>query len=238
MWNIRLLLTICRFEESSRAPCECITNIASHDACYYYRVRYVIGVDEAGRGALAGPVSVGAVLFPMDLDWREIFKLVTKRGSVRLRDSKQLSAQQRDTLYEYIAAHGRLKHACAFVNARVIDEIGIANAAREAAAKAVARLGVGPARVEVLLDAGLAVSSRWTQQAFIRGDETIPAIALASIVAKVSRDRLMERLSSIYALYHFDEHKGYGTLAHRRAIRREGLSEIHRTTYCVKLLAA
>ena len=201
-------------------------------------MRYVIGVDEAGRGALAGPVSVGAVLYPFDFDWREMYKLVTYRGKLRLRDSKQLSAQQRNNLYEYIAAHGRLKHACAFVNARVIDEIGIVNAAREATAKAVARLGVSSSQAEVLLDAGLSVSSEWSQQSFIRGDETIPAIALASIVAKVSRDRLMERLSSIYALYHFDEHKGYGTLAHRRAIRREGLSEIHRTTYCVKLLAA
>lgn len=198
-------------------------------------MRYVIGVDEAGRGALAGPVSVGAVLAPEDFDWRELYTLVTKRGSVRLRDSKQLSPQQRDILYEEIIVHGRLKHAHAFVEAAVIDEIGIANAAREAAAKAVMALSISPHRAEVLLDAGLSVSEKWRQHSFIRGDETVPAIALASIVAKVSRDRLMERLSDMYGEYHFDEHKGYGTLAHRRAIRTAGLSELHRATFCTRL---
>ncbi|RJR13113.1 ribonuclease HII [Candidatus Parcubacteria bacterium] len=198
-------------------------------------VRYVIGIDEAGRGALAGPVSVGAVLAPEDFDWRELYTLVTKRGSVRLRDSKQLSPQQRDILYKEIITHGRLKHAHAFVEASVIDEIGIANAAREAAAKAIASLAISPHRVEVLLDAGLSVSEKWKQQSFIRGDEHIPAIALASIIAKVSRDRFMEDLSPLYGEYHFDEHKGYGTLAHRRAIRATGLSEVHRTTFCSRL---
>jgi len=195
-------------------------------------VKYVVGVDEAGRGALAGPVSVGAVLYPSDFNWRELFALVTRRGTPRLRDSKQLSPQQRDTLYERIIAHGRLKHACAFVDASVIDSIGIVNAAYEAAAHAISLLGISPARVEVVLDAGLKVPSRWKQESFVRGDENIPAIALASIVAKVSRDRLMESLSGSYAAYHFEQHKGYGTLAHRRAITHAGLSELHRASFC------
>ena len=198
-------------------------------------MRYLIGVDEAGRGALAGPVSVGAVLFPSDLDWRELYEGITPRQKTRLRDSKQLSAQQRDIIYERIVSHGRLRHACAFVDADVIDAIGIVNASHEAAALALKRLGVRPERADVLLDAGLKVSSHWTQESFVRGDETIPAIALASIIAKVTRDRFMESLSDLYAGYHFDEHKGYGTLAHRRAIRRAGLSEIHRSSFCTKL---
>ena len=198
-------------------------------------MRYLIGIDEAGRGALAGPVCVGAVLLPRDFDWKEVFNLITRRGSPRLRDSKQLSAQQRDTLYEYIAAHGRLRHAAAFVEASIIDEIGIVNAALEAAAHAIEELHINPSRVEVLLDAGLRVPSKWNQQSFVRGDENVPAIAFASIVAKVTRDRLMEELSTTYEPYHLERHKGYGTLAHRRTIAHLGLSAIHRATFCTRL---
>lgn len=198
-------------------------------------MRYLIGVDEAGRGALAGPVCVGAVLYPEDFDWREAFSLVTRKGAPKLRDSKQLSAQQRRVLYDHIVSHGRLKHAHAFVDADVIDSIGIVNAAHEAAAVAVEGLGVRPSRVEVLLDAGLKVPGKWVQKSFIRGDENIPAIALASIVAKVSRDCFMEDIASSYAAYRFEEHKGYGTLEHRRAIARVGLSAVHRATFCTRL---
>ncbi len=201
-------------------------------------MRYLVGIDEAGRGALAGPVCVGAVLYPEDLDWHEGFALITRKGEPVLRDSKKLTAQQRDTLYEYITSHGRLKHAHAFVEASVIDAIGIVNAAYEAAALAIEQLGVSPERVEVLLDAGLRVPEKWSQEAFVRGDENIPTIAFASIVAKVSRDRLMEQLAASNSAYQFDEHKGYGTLAHRRAIRQLGLSSLHRRSFCGRLLAA
>jgi ribonuclease HII len=198
-------------------------------------VRYFVGIDEAGRGALAGPVSVGAVLFPEDFDWRDAFSLVTPRGEPRLRDSKQLSAQQRDILYAYITQHGRLKHAVALVDAWVIDEIGIVNAAHEAAAIAISELGIRSSRVSVLLDAGLKVPTRWSQESFVRGDETIPAIAFASIIAKVTRDRYMEELAQSYEPYRFDQHKGYGTLEHRKAIRKEGLTIMHRTSFCSNL---
>lgn len=196
---------------------------------------YVIGVDEAGRGALAGPVSVGAVLYPEDFDWREAFALITRRGVPRLRDSKQLSGQQRETLYTYIEEHGRLRHAAAFVDAKTIDEIGIANAARQAASVAVRELGVRPGRASVLLDAGLSVSHEWEQESFVRGDENVPAIAFASIVAKVLRDRLMEEYAEKDARYLFDIHKGYGTARHRAMIRKHGISELHRATFCGSL---
>ncbi len=193
---------------------------------------YVIGVDEAGRGALAGPVCVGAVLFPEDFNWQEAFALVTKRGEPRLRDSKQLSAQQRDILYEYITQHGRLKHASGLVAADVIDLVGIVNAAREATVIAIRQLGVSPERVKVLLDAGLSAPQAWEQESFVRGDENIPAIAFASIIAKVTRDRYMDELSNEHALYGFERHKGYGTLEHRVAIRQHGLQAIHRRSFC------
>ena len=199
-------------------------------------MRYFIGVDEAGRGALAGPVSVGAVLFPEDFDWQSAFALVTRRGEPKLRDSKKLSPQQREILYEFITASGRLKHGHAFVDAATIDAIGIVTATHEAAARAVAALEISPSRVEVLLDAGLRVPSRWEQRSIVRGDETVPAIAFASIIAKVTRDRLMDELAPSYAAYSFEEHKGYGTLQHRRAITRDGLSDIHRVTFCGRLL--
>ncbi len=201
--------------------------------------RYLVGIDEAGRGALAGPVCVGAVLFPDDLDWKDTFRLITKkRERPKLKDSKQLSAQQRDILYEHITAHGRLKHAAAFVDAKTIDEIGIVNAANEAASLAITMLGISPSRVEVLLDAGLRVPRQWAQQSFVRGDETIPAISFASIIAKVTRDRFMETISQTYTLYKFESHKGYGTLAHRRLIAASGFCDLHRTTFCTRIYGA
>lgn len=199
-------------------------------------MQWLIGIDEAGRGALAGPVCVGAVLYPSDFDWREAFSLIQKRGTLRLRDSKQLSAQQRGILFTYIAEHARLKHASAFVSAESIDAIGIVNAAHEAAAIAIAQLGADAERVKVLLDAGLRVPGKWEQESFIRGDENIPAISFASIVAKVTRDKHMEELAESHAPYGFDGHKGYGTQAHMLAIRRFGiLPLIHRKTFLTAL---
>jgi len=199
-------------------------------------VQWTIGVDEAGRGALAGPVCVGAVLLPPTVDWREAFALITKKGEPRLRDSKQLSAQQRDILYEYITAHGRLRHAAAMVDAPTIDEIGIANAAREAAAIAVSSLAISPERVKVLLDAGLSVAEQWEQESFVKGDERIPVIAFASIIAKVTRDRLMEDLALSHGAYGFDAHKGYGTNKHCIAIRKFGPTELHRRSFLSTIL--
>lgn len=198
-------------------------------------MNWLIGIDEAGRGALAGPVSVGAVLYPEDFNWKEAFSLVTKRGKPKLRDSKHLTAQQRDILYEYVTSSGRLRHAHAFVDAKTIDEIGIVNASNEAASLAIEQFQIRPSRVEVLLDAGLRVPSKWSQESFVRGDENIPAIAFASIIAKVTRDRLMEDLASTHAEYHFEQHKGYGTAVHRRAIRSTGLSELHRASFCGRI---
>ena len=195
-------------------------------------MQWVIGIDEEGRGALAGPVSVGAVLYPTDFDWREGFALITKRGVPRLRDSKQLSAQQRSILYDFITRSGRLRHAHSLVSAESIDSIGIVNAAHEAAALSIMQLGIRPSRVKVLLDAGLKVPTKWEQESFIRGDENIPAIAFASIIAKVSRDRYMEELSESHSLYGFEGHKGYGTEIHRRAIKKYGIIPlIHRRTF-------
>ena len=199
-------------------------------------VQWLIGIDEAGRGALAGPVCVGAILTPINFDWKEVFSLITKKGAPKLRDSKQLSAQQRDVLYEYLVSHAKVRHAAAFVSAESIDTIGIVNAAHEAAAIAISQLRVNPESAHVLLDAGLRVPQKWTQESFIRGDENIPAIALASIIAKVTRDRHMEELALSHHSYGFEGHKGYGTQAHLQAIRKFGiLPFIHRKTFLTAL---
>lgn len=194
-------------------------------------MQLLIGIDEAGRGALAGPVCVGVVAMPARFEWESVFALITKRGAPKLRDSKQLTPQQRDLLYEHIIAHGSLRHAAALVDAEAIDAIGIANAAREAAAIALAHIGVEPARGRVLLDAGLAAPSAWEQESFVKGDERIPAIALASIIAKVTRDRHMESLADTHRGYGFEQHKGYGTASHYAALHTHGISPIHRKTF-------
>lgn len=195
-------------------------------------MQWLIGIDEAGRGALAGPVCVGAVLCPEGFDWKEAFTLVTRRGEPKIRDSKKLSAQQRGILFEYITSHARLRHASAFVSAESIDTIGIVNAAHEAAAIAISQLGADPENARVLLDAGLRAPQKWPQESFVRGDETIPPISFASIIAKVTRDRHMEELALSHAPYGFEGHKGYGTQAHMQAIRKFGmLPEIHRKTF-------
>lgn len=196
---------------------------------------YVIGIDEAGRGALAGPVCVGAVIIPTNFDWEEAFSLIRTRGEVRLRDSKKLSASQREVLFAFIHNHPSVRHAAAFVDARTIDAVGIVPAVREATTQAIASLNADPVTAHVELDAGLQAPPVWQQESHVRGDEKIPAIALASIVAKVSRDALMEKIAPQYASYDFEVHKGYGTLAHRSAIQKYGLSDIHRASFCTRL---
>ena len=194
-------------------------------------MQYFIGVDEAGRGALAGPVCVGAVLYPEDFDWREAFQLITKRGEPKLRDSKKIPAPHRDTLFAYITGHARLKYAAGLVGSDVIDAIGIVPATNQAAALAISALEPTPPSVKVLLDAGLKAPSTWEQESFVRGDENIPAISFASIIAKVTRDRHMEELSAQYAHYGFDKHKGYGTSAHIAKIKEHGPSFQHRASF-------
>lgn len=193
--------------------------------------KLIIGVDEAGRGALAGPVCVGAVLMSENFDWREVFGRITKRGEPKLRDSKQLSAQKRIILYEYITAHPSLKFAAGLVDARTINSVGIAPATRQAALAAVLGLGVANTDASVLLDAGLSLPKEWRQESFVRGDETIPVISLASMIAKVTRDRYMEGLATSQAGYGFEVHKGYGTAAHMKTIREKGVSPEHRRSF-------
>ena len=193
-------------------------------------MRYLIGIDEAGRGPLAGPVSVGAVMVPPDFDMNRM---------VGVRDSKQLSEKAREecfTMLSVLQDAGDIRFAVEFSSAYYIDAYGIVPAIRSALARVLARLGAAPEESSVLLDGSLSAPEGFLiQKTIIRGDQTVPLISAASIVAKVLRDRYMVRLAGKYPLYRFEEHKGYGTAEHRKLITQHGFCKAHRTTFCTRL---
>jgi ribonuclease HII len=184
----------------------------------------VVGVDEAGRGPLAGPVAVGAVYVPPGYSLRSI---------PGIKDSKQMTARERERVYARLRAADGIRCAVALTSSAVIDAHGIQYAIRDALRRALRKLQVSPDEVVVLLDGGLRAPEEYTRQrTIIRGDATERVIGAASTVAKVTRDRYMVREHTRYPVYGFDEHKGYGTANHRMAIRKQGLSPIHRRTFC------
>ena len=177
-----------------------------------YRAGYrvVAGVDEAGRGPLAGPVVAGAVVIPPD--FREPWL-------GRLRDSKQLSARRREALYESIRDSG-VDWAAGVVSNDDVDRMGIAPATREAMLRAVGALASRP---DFVLVDGMPVDFGGTPaKALVRGDARCLSIAAASIVAKVTRDTIMLDEHARYPAYGFDAHKGYATRAHLEQLRSTG----------------
>lgn len=200
----------------------------------------VVGIDEVGRGPLAGPVTVAAVTASARF-WRS-----ARRFNVPLRDSKRLSARQREAWLRHVraeVAHGTVRYVLANVYPKTIDRVNITQAANLAATRAFARLATRHrlplAHTKVLLDGGLYLRERRlfalgygrTPKTMVKGDERFPAIMLASIIAKVSRDRAMKRLHGRFPVYGFDEHKGYGTKRHMRALKKHGSCEAHRLTF-------
>ncbi len=200
--------------------------------------RYVVGIDEVGRGSLAGPVMVAAVIL-----W-PTFRLI-RNNHLPLRDSKRLSPKQREEWFSYFKNHPCLSYATSRVYPRQIEKINISRAANRAAFRAFSRLSIiynlKPKTCRIYLDGGLYLgkkeyspstsSGRITVKTVIRGDEKIKAIMIASIIAKVHRDRLMKRLAKKYPKYSFEIHKGYGTKRHRLALARHGPSAAHRITF-------
>jgi ribonuclease HII len=178
--------------------------------------RHVAGVDEAGRGPLAGPVCAAAVILHPD---RPI------RG---LRDSKQLSAESREELAELVRSRA-LAWAVAWADHEEIDRINILQASLLAMARAVAALAVEPHEVQV--DGNQLPPVTLPVTAIIKGDSKVRAISAASILAKVERDAAMVRLHLLYPQYGFDVHKGYPTPAHLDALDRHGACAIHRRSF-------
>lgn len=187
---------------------------------------FVVGIDEAGRGPLAGPVAVGALCAPVDFDFFTTFP--------GLNDSKKLSEKKREALFstlEELCEKEVLSIAVVFKSANDIDTRGIAIVIREAIAEALHSVMPDPSKGKVWLDGSLSAPPDFEQETVIGGDALLPAIMLASIAAKVTRDRYMETLARTYPYYGFERHKGYGTKAHIEALTRYGPSDIHRHTF-------
>lgn len=174
------------------------------------------GVDEAGRGPLAGPVVAGAVILPKDCE------------ILYLNDSKKLTKRRRDLLYEEIMEKA-LAVGVGVVSHTRIDEINILQATYEAMRQAVGKLSPEP---DILLNDAVTIPKLSIKQVpIIKGDAKSVSIAAASVIAKVTRDRMMEELESVYPGYGFASNKGYGSAAHIAALRERGPCEIHRRTF-------
>lgn len=178
--------------------------------------QYVAGVDEAGRGPLAGPVYAAAVVF--------------KKGTVieGINDSKKLSEKKREQLYDVIIEKA-LSYAIVSVNEKEIDKINILNASLKAFSLAVGGLSQKPDYV--LFDGNRAPEMSVPFEAVVKGDAKVQAIAAASVLAKVSRDRYITEMDKLYPEYGFAKHKGYPTKDHKEAVAEFGPSPIHRLTF-------
>lgn len=182
----------------------------------YESYGYICGIDEVGRGPLAGPVVAGAVILPKNCD------------ILYLNDSKQLSAKKREELYDVIMEKA-LATGLGYVSSERIDEINILQATYEAMREAIQKLAVTP---DILLNDAVTIPKVAIQQIpIIKGDAKSISIAAASIIAKVARDRLMEQYDQVMPEYGFASNKGYGAAAHIEALKKYGPSPIHRRTF-------
>ena len=193
--------------------------------------RFLVGIDEVGRGPLAGPITLCACRVENNFDFGH-FK--------NIKDSKKLSAQKRQEWFEKISAlraKGLLSFALFSVSAQEIDSMGLSNCIKKAIRNILAELSADPLETEIRLDGALYAPEEFTiQKTIIKGDEKEPIIAAASIIAKVTRDKMMTDYAVEYPLYRFEEHKGYGTAFHRKAIRAYGATPIHRKTFLKKMV--
>lgn len=189
-------------------------------------MKWVVGIDEAGRGPLAGPVAVGVVVVPESTDLLSLFP--------KLNDSKKLSEKRREEIFvrlqEEIKA-GSIVALVTLASSEKIDAKGISACIREAIENSLAKLVPESAHHKVYLDGSLKAPKHYAQETVIGGDALIPAIMLASVAAKVTRDRYMLKQAEAYPEYRFEQHKGYGTKLHREKIQEHGMCAIHRRTF-------
>jgi len=196
-------------------------------------MRQILGVDEAGRGPLAGPVAVGVISAPEDFDLLAAFP--------GLNDSKQLSEKKREELFSILCdfeKRGIVSYSVTFSSNTVIDTDGITRTVAGAAARGIRSLLPDPSSATIFLDGLLHAPPEYEQRTVIHGDALIPTIMLASVAAKVMRDHLMVHEAKNYPSYGFERHKGYGTAEHIRAIRAFGPAPIHRRTFLSNILNA
>lgn len=182
-------------------------------------VRLIVGVDEAGRGPLAGPVVAAAVVFPSDV------------SITGIDDSKRLTPTRREELFEKIKNEA-LAVATGIVTEKEIDRMNILRATFKAMRMAIGSLSIRPEHI--LVDGRPLPEKFYPQTAIIGGDRQSYSVAAASIIAKVTRDRMMVAYDKVYPEYGFARHKGYGTKKHVEAVRIHGPCEIHRKTFQIK----
>lgn len=195
-------------------------------------------LDEAGRGPLAGPVVAAAVISPRP------GLLISRSGLDRIKDSKQLSPKQREDFYNLITKNKNLKWGIGIVSEKVIDKINILEATKLAMEKAVNNLikkmiEAGPQSVEarppkidyLILDGKMRLNLSIPQRSIVKADEKVLSCAAASILAKVTRDRIMARYHKKYPRYGFLKHKGYGTKLHYKMLKKIGPCVIHRVSF-------
>lgn len=183
-------------------------------------IKYVAGIDEAGRGALAGPVAAAALIFRPDPD--------LAAGLAGVRDSKQMTARQREIWADKFAGIA-LTFKVAYASAAEIDELGILAATRKAMRRAVQGLDFEPEHL--LVDYVALPEFNIPQQALVKGDARSLSIAAASILAKTARDDILRDMDAVHPGYGFARNKGYGTAAHREALKRIGPCAVHRRTF-------
>ena len=184
------------------------------------RVKYIAGVDEVGRGPLAGPVCAAAVILPQnaEIPW--------------LNDSKKLSEKRREEVFDEIADCA-VSFGVAFASVEEIEEFNILNATFMAMNRAIAELE--PVPELAIIDGNNAAGVKFPNRTIIKGDGCCASIAAASVLAKVTRDRYMYDMDALYPEYGFAKHKGYGTAAHYEALRKYGPSPIHRMSFLRKM---
>jgi ribonuclease HII len=204
---------------SSNKADSSLPNFREEQALLSSGYRRIAGLDEAGRGALAGPVVAAAVVLPAEPDFPWV---------PMVRDSKLLQAKVRQRIFDAMS-ECRIEMGVGVVEPDVIDAVNILNATMKAMKLALAELAEPPGYL--LIDAVRLRNVPVPQKAIIRGDRTVLSIACASVVAKVTRDRIMLELDERYPGYEFGRHKGYGTRIHLECLRRYGASRIHRMTY-------
>ena len=202
-------------------------NFREEKKLYKKGYKLVVGIDEAGRGPLAGPVVACAFAILQNPK--------SKIQISNIKDSKKLSAKQREEIYEVLKQDSNIEWGIGRVSERVIDKINILKATKLAMKRAVKNLEKKQAKIDFLLiDGNFGIDLDISQKPIIKGDQKVFSVAAASIIAKVYRDRMMLRYDKKYPDYGFDKHKGYGTRLHRNLINKKGFSSIHRRTFRVK----
>lgn len=205
-----------RYEKAQAEHARLLKMYAYEHEAWARGYEIVAGVDEAGRGPLAGPVSVAAVILPHDL------------CLPKLNDSKKLSAKVREELFDEIQEKA-IAVGTALIDAQTIDRVNIYQATINGMYEAI--FSLQPEPQEVLIDAVPLENLPMASQSIIKGDAKSASIAAASIIAKVTRDRLMDEYDKIYPEYGFAQHKGYGTAQHIEALKKYGLCPIHRRSF-------